>query len=88
MILDDDHSGCFTFDTNEMEMVESIGETQIRVARNSGARGRVKVYYRFNDGTAKQGRDYNYEGHELIFENDQTEWVKSVYFITPRKWLF
>lgn len=73
MILDDDHHGVFTFEQPEYEVVESIGEAQFRVCRHSGARGKVALRFRAENGTAKKGQDFEVEASELVFDNDQTE---------------
>ncbi len=41
MILDDDHGGVFQFEEHEAEINESIGTYELKVARQSGARGKV-----------------------------------------------
>ena len=76
MILDDDHGGIFHFDQSDISFPESIGEAKIRVARSSGARGRVALPYKTIESSAKGGgQDYFDEDGELIFENDEIEWV-------------
>ncbi|XP_076047626.1 sodium/calcium exchanger 3 isoform X2 [Oratosquilla oratoria] len=73
MILDDDHGGIFNVGEKDVEIVESIGTYELKVARWSGARGRVSVPYNTEDGTAKEGKDYEETSGELIFENNETE---------------
>ncbi|KAB7505656.1 Sodium/calcium exchanger 3 [Armadillidium nasatum] len=73
MILDDDHGGIFNVDEKDVEIVESIGTYELKVVRISGARGRVMVPYKTEDGTAKAGKDYEEAEGELIFENNETE---------------
>ena len=74
MILDDDHAGIFHFEEKETCVAESVGESQLRVVRSSGARGRVLIPYRTIEGTARGGGvDYEDSAGELIFDNDQTE---------------
>lgn len=73
MILDDDHGGIFNVGEKDVEIVESIGKYELKVARWSGARGRVTVPYKTEDGTAKAGKDYEEAEGELVFENNETE---------------
>jgi len=74
MILDDDHAGIFHFEAADETVPESIGFTEIRVIRSSGARGTVKVPYKTIEETAKGfGKDYVDDEGELVFENDESE---------------
>ncbi|KAK2168377.1 hypothetical protein LSH36_17g05028 [Paralvinella palmiformis] len=74
MILDDDHAGIFHFESAEESFPESVGEASIKVARSSGARGKVSVPFRTVEGTAKgNGKDYEDVEGELVFNNDETE---------------
>lgn len=73
MILDDDHGGIFNVGEKDVEIVESIGTYELKIARISGARGRVMVPYKTEDGTAKAGKDYEAAEGELIYENNETE---------------
>lgn len=73
MILDDDHGGIFNVGEKDIEIVETVGTYEMKVVRWSGARGRVKVPYHTEDGTAKAGKDYEEVSGELIFENNETE---------------
>ncbi|XP_055632887.1 sodium/calcium exchanger 3 isoform X2 [Toxorhynchites rutilus septentrionalis] len=75
MILDDDHSGIFALVSKDHELVESVGQYELKVQRYSGARGTVRVPYWTEDGTAKTGRDYEEQRGELIFENNEVEKV-------------
>jgi len=78
MILDDDHAGVFHFEQEDISFPESIGEAKIRVTRSSGARGRVTLPYKTVEVTAKGGgQDYFDEDGELVFENDDIEWVST-----------
>ncbi|XP_063367337.1 sodium/calcium exchanger 3 isoform X3 [Cydia amplana] len=73
VILDDDHSGVFSFPQRDFELTESVGTYDLRVGRTAGARGKVRVPYWTEDGTAKSGAQYEpAEGH-VIFENNETE---------------
>ena len=77
MILDDDHGGVFHFDQEDISFPESIGEAKVRVARSSGARGRVALPYKTVELTAKGGgQDFFDEDGELVFENDEIEYVR------------
>jgi len=75
MILDDDHGGIFSFEENEVEIVESVGTFELKVQRISGARGKVAVTYSTEDGTAKAGTHYEEAEGELMFENEETEQI-------------
>ncbi|XP_055545055.1 sodium/calcium exchanger 1 isoform X2 [Wyeomyia smithii] len=73
MILDDDHSGIFALVSKDHELIESVGVYDLKVQRYSGARGKVRVPYWTEDGTAKSGKDYEEQRGELIFENNEVE---------------
>lgn len=75
MIIDDDHSGMFVFDTDETSVVESDRVLEIKVLRTSGARGQVRLPYSTQDETAINGRDYISNVGEIIFENNENEYV-------------
>jgi len=103
LILDDDHAGFFGFDTREIEVVESIGEVQVKFTRASGARGKVNVPFRCVDGSAKAGTHFEEIAGELTFEDNQYEqymkigivdeevYEKNIYFaieLDEPKWAF
>uniref|UniRef100_A0A3B4TPK3 Solute carrier family 8 member 3 n=1 Tax=Seriola dumerili TaxID=41447 RepID=A0A3B4TPK3_SERDU len=72
-ILDDDHSGIFTFESSSVHVSESIGIMEVKVLRTSGARGTVIVPYRTMEGLAKGGgEDFEDTYGELEFKNDET----------------
>ncbi|KAM4723600.1 sodium/calcium exchanger 3 isoform 4-T4 [Anableps anableps] len=72
-ILDDDHSGIFTFESSSVHVSESIGIMEVKVLRTSGARGTVIVPYRTVEGLAKGGgEDFEDTYGELEFKNDET----------------
>lgn len=73
VILDDDHSGVFSFAMRDYELTESVGTYDLRVVRTAGARGRVKVPYWTEDGTAKSGAQYEHDNGYIIFENNEAE---------------
>merc|ERR1719383_692877 len=73
MILDDDHGGLFQFENHEAEIVESVGVFELKVARMSGARGKVAIPYTCEEGTAKAGKDYEHQEGELVFPNEVNE---------------
>merc|ERR1712088_219985 len=73
MILDDDHSGIFSFEDAEAEIVESVGVYEVKVQRISGARGKVAIPYSTEDGTAKEGVHYEAVEGELLYSNEETE---------------
>lgn len=72
-ILDDDHAGIFTFEEKLIHVSESVGVLEIKVVRNSGARGTVVIPYRTVEGTARGGgTDFEDAYGELEFQNDET----------------
>merc|ERR1712048_1033369 len=71
MILDDDHGGVFQFEEHEAEITESVGTYELKVARQSGARGTVAIPFTTEEGTAKAGKDYGHVEGELIFANEE-----------------
>ena len=73
MILDDDHGGVFQFESHEAEINESVGVYELKVARMSGARGKVAIPYTTEEGTAKAGKDFEHVEGELIFCNEENE---------------
>lgn len=73
MILDDDHGGIFEVGEKDIEIVETVGVYEMKIARLSGARGCVTIPYNTEDGTAKAGKDYEHVEGELVFENNETE---------------
>lgn len=71
-ILDDDHSGVFSFVNNVFQIPETIGVYRLDVIRYCGARGTVAVPFKTIPATAKPGEDFeNNEGH-IIFHNNET----------------
>jgi len=73
LILDDDHAGFFGFDTREIEVVESIGEVNVKFTRASGARGKVNLPFRCVEGSAKAGAHFEEVSGEISFEDNQYE---------------
>lgn len=72
-ILDDDHAGIFTFESESMHMSESVGIMEVKVLRTSGARGTVIIPFRTVEGLAKGGgEDFDDAYGELEFKNDET----------------
>ncbi|XP_055496795.1 sodium/calcium exchanger 3 isoform X2 [Leucoraja erinacea] len=72
-ILDDDHAGIFTFETDVVHVSESVGVMEVKVLRTSGARGTVIVPFRTIEATAKgAGEDFEDTYGELEFKNDET----------------
>ncbi|XP_019909344.2 sodium/calcium exchanger 3 isoform X2 [Esox lucius] len=72
-ILDDDHAGIFTFESDTCHVSESVGVMEVKVLRTSGARGTVILPYRTMDGIAKGGgEDFEDTYGELEFKNDET----------------
>lgn len=72
VILDDDHSGCFMFEEEIVEVSEKEGVYDLPVIRTGGLRGMVRVPYRTMDGTAVAGIDYIESEGYVVFENDVT----------------
>lgn len=73
VILDDDHSGVFAFPQRDFELTESVGTYELRVVRTAGARGKVRIPYWTEDGTAKGGNQYEPAQGHIFFENNETE---------------
>ncbi|MBN3305038.1 NAC3 protein, partial [Amia calva] len=72
-ILDDDHAGIFTFESEAIHVSESVGVMEVKVLRTSGARGTVIVPYRTVEGLARGGgEDFEDTYGELEFRNDET----------------
>ncbi|XP_029938002.1 sodium/calcium exchanger 3 isoform X2 [Myripristis murdjan] len=86
-ILDDDHSGIFTFESDSVHVSESIGIMEVKVLRTSGARGTVIVPYRTVEGLAKGGgEDFEDTYGELEFKNDETCKIVSVKIIDDEEY--
>ncbi|XP_071395760.1 sodium/calcium exchanger 3 isoform X1 [Centroberyx affinis] len=86
-ILDDDHSGIFTFESDSVHVSESIGIMEVKVLRTSGARGTVIVPYRTMEGLAKGGgEDFEDTYGELEFKNDETCKIVSVKIIDDEEY--
>uniref|UniRef100_A0A914QE82 Calx-beta domain-containing protein n=1 Tax=Panagrolaimus davidi TaxID=227884 RepID=A0A914QE82_9BILA len=73
LIIDDDHGGAFTFNSEYFKVPENQGVFILEVTRHRGARGKVTIPYRTIDGAAKNGEDYVGHDGELIFEDGQTK---------------
>lgn len=73
MILDDDHAGFFSFTESAHELIETVGVYELKVLRTSGARGIVAVPYWTEDGTAVEGKAYESQSQQLIFNDNETE---------------
>ncbi|KAL6463225.1 hypothetical protein MHYP_G00276160 [Metynnis hypsauchen] len=85
-ILDDDHAGIFSFGQRELRVAESSGVVEIPVNRNSGVRGTVTVPYHTEDGSARQGVDYEQTQGELEFTNEQTCKTLQVHIINIQEY--
>ncbi|CAD6193813.1 unnamed protein product [Caenorhabditis auriculariae] len=72
LIIDDDHSGCFGFASQNFKVVESVGSFVAEVMRTRGARGEVSIPYKTVDGAAKAGKDYEHQSGVLKFADEQT----------------
>ncbi|CAK5044207.1 unnamed protein product [Meloidogyne enterolobii] len=73
MIIDDDHSGAFSFTSQVFRVPESQGQFALEVRRHRGARGAVILPYKTIEGSAKEGKDYTGQEAELLFYNNQTK---------------
>ncbi|XP_014915243.1 sodium/calcium exchanger 1-like isoform X1 [Poecilia latipinna] len=76
-IFDDDHAGIFSFEEPVVTVSESVGVMEVKVTRNSGARGVVAVPYKTIEGTAKGGGE-DFEDTHGVLEFDNDEIVKSI----------
>ena len=63
--------GLFQLDSHEMEITESVGVLELKVNRQSGARGKVAIPFTTEEGTAKAGKDFEHVEGELIFANEE-----------------
>ncbi|GBG33102.1 Sodium/calcium exchanger 1 [Hondaea fermentalgiana] len=72
-IIDDDLPGTFTFDDKVVVVRESEGVARIKVNREKGIAGRVKVQYKTKDASAKAGTDYLEASGTLVFEHGVRE---------------
>ena len=73
LILDDDHHGIFSLVESEVSIRETAGTLNVQIIRSGGSRGRVALPYRTEEGTAKEGRDYQHSEGVLIFEEGDVE---------------
>lgn len=80
MILDDDHSGVFSFAEGQYEIAESSGEYQLKVCRFSGARGRVVLPYKTVEGTARDGAEFEMTSGQILFDDNETSYVFAIFF--------
>ncbi|XP_040179217.1 sodium/calcium exchanger 2 [Rana temporaria] len=86
-ILDDDHAGIFTFEEKLVRVSESVGVLEVRVLRNSGARGTVIIPYRTVEGTARGGGiDFEDAYGELEFQNDETVKILEVKIVDDEEY--
>lgn len=72
-ILDDDHSGVFSFANNVFQIPETIGVYRLDVIRYCGARGTVAIPYKTIPATAKPGEDFDMAEGVLVFHNNETK---------------
>ncbi|XP_075692356.1 sodium/calcium exchanger 2 [Rhinoderma darwinii] len=86
-ILDDDHAGIFTFEEKLIHVSESVGVLEVKVIRNSGARGTVVIPYRTVEGTARGGGiDFEDAYGELEFQNDETVKILQVKIVDDEEY--
>ncbi len=73
-ILDDDYPGVFTFEQEDYEVMETVGNVSIKVIRLLGARSVVRVPYHTVEGSAKGGgEDYEDIAGEIEFRDEETK---------------
>lgn len=75
LILDDDHHGIFSLVDSSVSIRETAGVYHFQIIRSGGSRGRVALTFRTEEGTAKEGRDYEHRDGILIFEEGDVELV-------------
>ncbi|XP_065123129.1 sodium/calcium exchanger 2a isoform X1 [Paramisgurnus dabryanus] len=85
-ILDDDHAGSFSFDQQQLCVGECSGVVEVPVNRTTGVRGTVVIPYHTEDGTARQGVDYEHTQGELEFTNEQTSKTLQVRIINVQEY--
>ncbi|XP_026105011.1 sodium/calcium exchanger 2-like isoform X2 [Carassius auratus] len=85
-ILDDDHAGVFAFSQRELCVGECSGVVEVPVNRTSGVRGTVMIPYHTEDGSARQGVDYEHTQGELEFTNEQTRKALQVHIINMQEY--
>ncbi|XP_058632430.1 sodium/calcium exchanger 2a isoform X4 [Onychostoma macrolepis] len=85
-ILDDDHAGVFAFSQRELCVGECSGVVEVPVNRTSGVRGTVMIPYHTEDGSARQGVDYEHTQGELEFTNEQTSKTLQVRIINMQEY--
>lgn len=73
LIIDDDHSGAFSFVTEAVKVPENHGILSLEVRRHRGARGVVNLPYKCIDGSAKAGRDFVSREGNIVFHDGQTK---------------
>lgn len=80
-ILDDDHAGFFSFAESEHELIETIGVYELKVIRTSGARGIVVVPFWTESNSAVEGKAYECQSQQLIFNDNETEKVTLLHLL-------
>ncbi|CAD5223211.1 unnamed protein product [Bursaphelenchus okinawaensis] len=73
LVVDDDHGGAFSFESEVFKVAENAGVLILDVKRHRGARGAVSLPFRTIDGAAKDGQDYIGQAGELRFQDGQTK---------------
>ena len=73
-IIDDDEPGIITFQERLQTVHVFAAEAVIPVIRENGSDGRVRVFFKINDGTARNGKDFlfNSPEGELFFPHTCT----------------
>ena len=73
LILDDDHHGIFSLVDSNVSIRETAGVYHFQIIRSNGSKGIVALSYRTEEGTAKEGRDYEHRDGILIFQEGDVE---------------
>ena len=72
-ILDDDHQGVFSFDTELVQVHENLLEAELKVTRLTGARGEIHVPFQTIEASARDKTDFTMTTGNVIFPDNQTE---------------
>lgn len=77
-IVDDDVPGSLMFAEEETVVQEHEGHALVKVIREEGCHGEVKVNYKTKEGSATPGEDYEHVEGELVFAHKQIEAIIEV----------
>ena len=71
-ILDDDYPGVFTIENPRYEIMETIGVLTVRILRKLGARGKIRIPWHTEEGTARGfGEDFDNANEVVEFGNEE-----------------